>query len=188
MTGCEPGHVKDITFVPLHEERQKALDSTQHQSVWFYYRKSHKTSLCKAAPWYLQHIQCHSFCPLFELTMEKLLLASCESFDSILQVNFCFSWTDCWWLFLLFLSCKDNFIWRNLSCIQCTRPLHLFSVENTGEGIKGRISNCKDITIAALDCAIPWHHLMQGWKLIILLDVEFIVDSGLKIWKDFIAF
>lgn len=125
MWACSTGHVKDVTFVPLPEEKQKAMDSTQNHSVWFYYRKSHKTYLCKAAPWYLQHIQYQSFCPLFELTMEKLLLASCESFDSSLQVNFCFSWTDCWWLFLLFLSHKDNFIWRNLSCIQCAGPLHL---------------------------------------------------------------
>lgn len=134
---CSTGHVKDITFVPLPEEKQKAMDNTQYHSVWFYYRKSHKTYLCKASLWYLQHIQCQSFCPLFELTMEKLLLAGCESFDSSLQVNCCFSWTDCWWLFLLFLSHKDNFIWRNLSCTQCAGLLHLFSAESTWGGIKG---------------------------------------------------
>lgn len=51
-------------------------------------------------------------------------------------------------------------------------------------GDSGKISNYKDKTIAALGCAIPWHPLIQSWKPIILLDAEFIVDSGLNVWKD----
>lgn len=129
------------------------------------------------------------FALYFSWRWKRHFLASCDSFDRNLQVNYCFGWTSCWFLVLLVLSLKDNFIVRNLSHKQCAGLLYLFSAESTFAYIKGTLLvfqiTKKEETISALNCATPWHQQMPGWKSYHVTGPCWIYCRlSNKVWKD----
>lgn len=126
--------LKDISLVPLPEEKQKAMDSTQYHSVWFYYGKSHKIFYAEHRLGIYRTFNAGPFALYLSWQWRSYYLRAVRVL--IAAFHCCVSWTDCWWLFLPFLSHKDNFIWRNLSCTHYAGPLHLFSAVSTQEDIQ----------------------------------------------------